>query len=422
MNNLSTITNPHERLKQSVFGQIHKELRSWSNLSLRRSYVSKGHGGQRRAFKVKFMGEGVNDYGGPYRAVFETIIDELQSDNAISARKISDKCLLPLCIPCPNRSAGVGANQDKYVLSPSSGSPLSQELMQFFGKMIGLAIRHGLTLGFTQSILLWRSMVKLPVSRSHLEAVDSLLAKQLRDVEELGLELEADSAAYKPDYQPEAWHELFFTTYLSDGTRQQLIPRGDEIPVTLGNWRDYIAAVERVRLLEGEDMLKVLRDGMSVVVPTELFPLFTAVELEQLVGGRSTIDIALLQQCTEYENGLTQDCELVRNFWEVLDEMTPDETTMFLRFVWARSRMPASLSELSMNFKLQLSSQGRDTSNPNSSPDDFLPSAQTCFFSLSIPNYSSKQVLKDKLMYAIENSPTMDADVRLHSAEGWADA
>ena len=264
--------------------------------------------------------------------------------------------------------------------------------------------------------------MKLPVSRNHLESVDSLLAKQLKDIETVGLELEAGTVEYKPDYQPEAWRDLVFATYLSDGTRQVLIPRGEDIPVTLGSWRDYIATVERVRLLEGAVMLKVLRDGMSVVLPTELFPLFTAVELEQLVGGRSTIDISLLQQCTEYENGLTPDCALVRNFWEVLDEMSPDETTLFLRFVWARSRMPASLSELSMNFKLQLSSQGRDSSDSTMTPDNFLPTAQTCFFSLSIPNYSCKQVLKEKLMYAIENSPTMDADVRLHSAEGWADA
>lgn len=29
-------------------------------------------------------------------------------------------------------------------------------------------------------------------------------------------------------------------------------------------------------------------------------------------------------------------------FWEVLAEMTPEERTDFLRFTWARSRMPAS--------------------------------------------------------------------------------
>jgi hypothetical protein len=29
--------------------------------------------------------------------------------------------------------------------------------------------------------------------------------------------------------------------------------------------------------------------------------------------------------------------------------------------------------------------------------------------------------MRAKLLYAIENSPNMDADVRLHSAEGWTE-
>jgi hypothetical protein len=76
--------------------------------------------------------------------------------------------------------------------------------------------------------------------------------------------------------------------------------------------------------------------------------------------------------------------------------------------------MPSSAQDLPMNFKIQL--QKTDF------PDDFLPHAQTCFFSLSLPLYSTKDILKSKLLYAINNSPNMDADVRLHSAEGWTDS
>jgi len=97
--------------------------------------------------------------------------------------------------------------------------------------------------------------------------------------------------------------------------------------------------------------------------------------------------------------------------------MTSEEKTMFLRFVWARSRMPASAQDLPMNFKLQ-GAQGE----AKTSPDKYLPHAQTCFFSLSLPNYSTKEILREKLLYAINNSPNMDADVRLHNAEGWADS
>lgn len=428
MDHLASLPTLSERLKQSIFGQLHKELRSWSNSAFRRSYVGKGHGGQKRAFKVKFMGEGVNDYGGPYRAIFESIVDELQADSAMPGRKISERCLLPILIPCPNRSSAVGSNQDKYVLSPAAASPLVQELTQLFGKLVGLAVRHNLTLGLACSSLLWRPLAKLPVNHLHLETVDSIVCNQLREMRKLGEELENLRAANGVDehgnaltdaYRPEEWKEYVFAVHLSDGTRLPLVPRGEDIPVNLGNWRQYVSMIERARIRESTTLMKVFKDGLSTNLPTELFPLFTSLELEQLVAGSSDVDVDMLRHCTEYEDPLHAEAPLVKMFWEVLEEMSNDERTMFLRFVWARSRMPASLSDLTMNFKLQLSAQADDMKK---NPDNYLPSAQTCFFSLSLPDYTSKEVLRQKLLYAIENSPNMDADVRLHSAEGWADA
>lgn len=128
------------------------------------------------------------------------------------------------------------------------------------------------------------------------------------------------------------------------------------------------------------------------------------------------MDVDLLRQCTEYEEIGASDPH-IQAFWEVVEEMSAEERTEFLRFVWARSRMPSSVQEIPMNFKIQ-APQGA----ARESPDEYLPHAQTCFFTLSLPAYSNKQVLKEKLLYAIKNSPNMDADVRLHSAEGWTDA
>ena len=96
--------------------------------------------------------------------------------------------------------------------------------------------------------------------------------------------------------------------------------------------------------------------------------------------------------------------------------MSDEERSAFLRFVWARSRMPATAESLPMPFKLQ-APQGE----AREKPDQYLPHAQTCFFSLALPSYSSKEIMRAKLMYAIKNSPNMDADVRLHNAEGWSE-
>ena len=52
-------------------------------------------------------------------------------------------------------------------------------------------------------------------------------------------------------------------------------------------------------------------------------------------------------------------------------------------------------------------------------PDGQLPHAQTCFFSINLPQYSSKEVCKERLLYAIANAPNMDGDYVDHSGAGW---
>jgi hypothetical protein len=416
---LSTIHSATERLKQSVFGQLHKELRSWSNAAFRRSYVGKGHGGQKRAFKVKFVGEGVNDYGGPYRAVFEQVVDELCCDSlAVGGTRPVDRCLLPLLIPSINRVSSAGSNQDKFLLMSAAPQGSSQDIMSFFGKLIGLSTRHHFNMALDLSALVWRPLVRLPVSLAHLETVDNFAARNVQQVSALGLRLEADAAAGRVagDFAPDEWTDLSFVAFLPDGSRLPLIPGGENIAVNVSNWRDYVQLMERTRLQESAPMFSAFREGIASVLPVELFPLFTANELEHLLCGNRVVDIDLIRRCTEYED-LDPNAPLVQQFWEVLQEMTDEDKTSFLRFVWARSRMPSSAKDLAMHFKLQrlqgLSAQQTDS---------YLPHAQTCFFSLALPTYSSKEILRDKLLYAIKNSPNMDADVRLHTAEGWGDS
>ncbi|OWZ20853.1 HECT E3 ubiquitin ligase [Phytophthora megakarya] len=414
---LSMLSQPGDRLRRSVFGQLYREMRAWSDSFFRRAYCGKGHGGQRRAFKVKFLGEGVNDYGGPYRAVFEQIVDELQMDNVELAK--GEQGLLPLLIPCPNRRSATGINQDKFLLNPSCGTallangPMALDLHRFLGKLVGTAVRHGLQMGLDLPSLAWRPLAGLEVNRAHLESVDVVAANNLTRVEELSTDTEPASQEAE-----EVLGYLTLSTTLSDGVEVPLVPQGEKMPVTLANRELYVQLVEKIRLSESSQQLAALKDGLASVLPMELAPLFTPRELEVLICGRREVDVDLLHQCTEYSEGADETMIHVQHFWEVLREMTSEERTLFLRFVWARSRMPNSAKDFPMNFKLQTAQDP----GASSQPDLYLPHAQTCFFALRLPVYTSKEVLRAKLLYAIQNSPNMDADVRLHNAEGWADA
>ena len=97
----------------------------------------------------------------------------------------------------------------------------------------------------------------------------------------------------------------------------------------------------------------------------------------------------------------------------VLRTFSNEERQQFLRFVWARSRLPPSSADFTQKFKVQCPVGDGARMNP----DVYLPTAHTCFFSLILPKYTSEDVMKEKLLYAISNCTAMDADFRLAGSE-----
>lgn len=80
-------------------------------------------------------------------------------------------------------------------------------------------------------------------------------------------------------------------------------------------------------------------------------------------------------------------CSHIQYFWEAVQQLDKDERSQLINFCSGRSRLPAAASDFHMSFKL--------TAPPPRSekePDDYLPIARTCFFSLSLPKYTSAKV------------------------------
>ena len=174
---------------------------------------------------------------------------------------------------------------------------------------------------------------------------------------------------------------------------------------------------ERPVILQWQQrMLNSFMDGLSNVFPDEILTLFTGEEIRDVFCGNSDIDVDLLRRVVEYE-GYDEDDDVIEYFWETLREMDSSERKKFLQFVWARNRLPVKESAFDAPFKIQ-----KDTASAGGSADAALPSASTCFFSLTLPEYSSKEILKQKLLFAIDNVVTMESDYVTNDAEvgeGW---
>ncbi len=103
----------------------------------------------------------------------------------------------------------------------------------------------------------------------------------------------------------------------------------------------------------------------------------------------------LLKRHTDHGRGIEEGSPLATMFWNVLSSMSPDEQALFLRFTYARTRLPNSDAGFSRNFKLHRMQPLR-----SAHPDDTLPVAHTCVFQLSLPTYSSEAVLRRQLVTA----------------------
>jgi hypothetical protein len=169
--------------------------------------------------------------------------------------------------------------------------------------------------------------------------------------------------------------------------------------VTYENAKEYADLVEKYRLDEAEEQYALIRQGLSAIVPVNLLNLYNWRQLETKVCGTTDVDVDILMEKTNYE--IDRNLPHVAMFWEVLREMSPKERSMFLRFVWGRSRLPQGRNF--KDFKLA-------ACNVTGNVDDYLPVAHTCFFQLDLPAYTNKEVMRNKLVYAITHCQAIDLD------------
>lgn len=83
---------------------------------------------------------------------------------------------------------------------------------------------------------------------------------------------------------------------------------------------------------------------------------------------------------------------MIKKFWRIVEEMTEAQKKKLLKFATSRSRPPLfGFKNLIPNFAIQ------------SSDADRLPTASTCLNLLKLPIIDDFELLKDKLVCAIES-------------------
>mmetsp|Transcript_7887 Transcript_7887/g.7758 ORF Transcript_7887/g.7758 Transcript_7887/m.7758 type:complete len:270 (-) Transcript_7887:37-846(-) len=258
---------------------------------------------------------------------------------------------------------------------------------------MGCAIRTQNNLNLSLPPLFWKRLFMDPLSIKDLRGSDVCIVQILEILRNPSdNQLTPDNFAYAYDEK--------FTTKDSSGREVELIPDGKEKQVTFHNAGEYADLIEKYRLNENPKAYEAIRNGISAVVPIDYLNLFSWKQIEILVCGAANIDIEILKANTDYEGCTATDPHILL-FWESLTEMIPKERTLFLKFVWGRSKLPSGRDWKHMKITRY---------NPPGQVNNYLPISHTCFFTIDLPPYTTKEAMKSKLLYAVTHCTDIDLD------------
>nr|XP_060642062.1 probable E3 ubiquitin-protein ligase HECTD4 isoform X2 [Anolis sagrei ordinatus] len=354
------------------------------------------------AFNIRFTGEEVHGTSGSFRHFLWQVCKELQSS------------LLSLLLLCP--SSAVNKNKGKYILTPSPISYGEEQLLHFFGQLLGIAIRADVPLPLDLLPSFWKTLVGEALDPDlDLQEADVLTYNYVKKFENLNDEAELEALCAEIASQHLAMESpdcpnkpsCKFTYLTMTGEEVELCARGRHIPVVWENKDVYASAIRNLRLreLQTPECAMAVRAGLGSIIPLQLLTMLTPLEMELRTCGLPFINLEFLKAHTMYQVGLMETDQHIEFFWGALEMFTQEELCKFIKFACNQERIP---------FTCPCKDGGPDTAHvppypmkiapPDGtagSPDSRYIRVETCMFMIKLPQYTSLDIMLEKLRYAI---------------------
>ncbi|XP_038829267.1 NEDD4-like E3 ubiquitin-protein ligase WWP1 isoform X1 [Salvelinus namaycush] len=324
----------------------------------------------RRRLYVIFRGEEGLDYGGLAREWFFLLSHEVLNPMY---------CLFEY------------AGKSNYCLQINPASTINPDHLSYFcfiGRFIAMALFHGKFIDTGFSLPFYKRMLNKKLIIKDLESIDpefynSLIWIRDNNIEECSLEM-----YFSVDME-----------ILGKLTSHDLKPDGSDLLVTEENKEEYIGLMAEWRFSRGvEGQTKAFLDGFNEVVPLQWLQYFDEKELEVMLCGMQEVDLQDWQRNTVYRH-YTRNSKQIIWFWQLVKEVDNEVRLRLMQFVTGTCRLPlggfAELMGSNGPQKFCIEKVGKDT---------WLPRSHTCFNRLDLPPYKSFEQLKEKLLFAIEET------------------
>ncbi|XP_045543957.1 ubiquitin-protein ligase E3A isoform X5 [Salmo salar] len=315
----------------------------------------------RKQLFVEFEGEQGVDEGGVSKEFFQLVLEEMF-----------------------NPDIGMFTYDESTKLFWYNPSSLENEAQfTLIGIVLGLAIYNNCILDVHFPMVVYRKL--MGKKGTYLDLADShpVLYQSLKEL---------------LDYEGDVEEDMMITFQISqtdlfgEPITYDLKENGDKIPVTADNRKEFVSLYGDYILNKSvERQFKAFRRGFQMVTnESPLKCLFRPEEVELLICGSRNLDFQALEETTEYDGGYSKDCRIIKDFWETVHSFGEEDKRLFLQFTTGTDRAPVGgLGKL----KMIIAKNGPDT--------DRLPTSHTCFNALLLPEYDSKEKLKERLLKAI---------------------
>lgn len=318
-----------------------------------------------KPLRVHFIGEDGIDAGGVKKEFFQLLVTELL---------------------CPDYGMLIFQSETRtYWFNPSSLE--DEDEFMLVGLVLGLAIYNAVLLDFPLPLALYRKLIGQSCTLRDLQDMEPTLGKNLN--------------ALLQHEGPGTVEDVFCQNFsagvpgIGETLTVPLKDDGEEIMVTEDNRREFVDLYVDYYLNNAiHKQFEAFARGFMMLCGGPAIHLFSATELERLVCGNPLLDFDAMQSNARYDGGYSPEHRVVKWLWEVVREVMDDEEKRrFLKFFTGSDRAP--IGGLG-NLRCIIQRDGTDSNK--------LPTSHTCFNTLLLPSYKSKEKLTDRLKLAIMNA------------------
>ncbi|CAG8475728.1 4970_t:CDS:10 [Paraglomus occultum] len=281
----------------------------------------------------------------------------------------------------------------------NGASDASDRKFELVGVVLGLVVFNGIIVDINLPKVFYKKLLGWEVTFDDFK--DSF--------PEIGKGLEQMLAWSEGDVY-DVYLRHFEISYEYYGTERmyELVKNGNAIPVTNENREEYVRLYYQHYVHKYvERQFNAFKKGFMRMCDGMITKLLRPEELELLLCGNRDLNLDDLKNHVKYEGGFDPSHPTIRSFWDVYSELTVSQKRDLLAFVTSSDRIPIrGFSDVS--FTIQRNGPDSDKYDESisfvmKSIAPVLPTARTCFGILLLPDYKTKDKLRNKLLVALEN-------------------